>query len=167
MAGNLLLKKRLLRARPPHHTRNAVHEAPASFPASTIANDHPLWATCGNLFFFCCMVPVPIYISSLSHSSLLLTPVSMRSLWGRAALIAPHSHSGLRAPLVLFFFLSFCHLLAVLSITSPPQATQRTLTAVELDEIKRKHQHSLVIQRERIKEEQTRKYGAPIGQAFL
>jgi hypothetical protein len=39
------------------------------------------------------------------------------------------------------------------------------LTAAELDELKRKH--ALVIQKERIKEEQTRKYGAPIGQAFL
>jgi hypothetical protein len=48
---------------------------------------------------------------------------------------------------------------------SLPQATERKLTAAELDELRRKN--ALVIQKERKKEEQTRKYGAPIGQAFL
>ena len=50
-------------------------------------------------------------------------------------------------------------------MSSPPQSTERKLTAAELEELKRKH--ALVIQKERKKEEQTRKYGAPIGQAFL
>jgi hypothetical protein len=48
---------------------------------------------------------------------------------------------------------------------SLPQASERKLTPAELDELRRKH--ALVIQKERLKEEQTRKYGAPIGQAFL
>jgi hypothetical protein len=39
------------------------------------------------------------------------------------------------------------------------------MTAAELEELKRRH--ALVIQKERKKEEQTRKYGAPIGQAIL
>ena len=53
----------------------------------------------------------------------------------------------------------------LLCLYSLPQATERKLTAAELDELRRKN--ALVIQKERKKEEQTRKYGAPIGQAFL
>ena len=52
-----------------------------------------------------------------------------------------------------------------LRVTPLPQSTERKLTAAELEEMKRKR--ALVIQKERVKEEQTRKYGAPIGQAFL
>lgn len=96
----------------------------------------------------------------------LLTPFSHAFIMGQSS--AHCSPFTFRAACSIgTFYISLCRLPAVLSITSPPQATQRTLSAVELDEIKRKHQHSLVIQRERIKEEQTRKYGAPLGQAVL
>jgi len=54
---------------------------------------------------------------------------------------------------------------AVPCFNSVPQATERKLTGAELEELKRKN--ALVIQKERKREEQTRKYGAPIGQAVL
>ena len=84
----------------------------------------------------------------------------MRPSLFRTALTSSHSHSGFRAPLVRVPF-AFVFLL----ITPLPQSTERKLTAAELEEMKRKR--ALVIQKERVKEEQTRKYGAPIGQAFL
>jgi hypothetical protein len=59
----------------------------------------------------------------------------------------------------------FVCMCAALRVTSLSQSTERKMTAAELEELKRKN--ALVIQKERKKEEQTRKYGAPIGQAFL
>lgn len=84
----------------------------------------------------------------------------MRPLLFRTALTSSHSHQGFRAPLVHLPFA-----FVFLRVTPLVQSTERKLTAAELEEMKRKR--ALVIQKERVKEEQTRKYGAPIGQAFL